>query len=228
MRVAVTGTANVGKTTFINDFINNWSGIYSTPDVTYRNILVDKNLDHSKKTCKKTQQDILDFMVDQQMKYSREDCIIFDRCPIDNLVYSIHSYDKQSSDIDEDFIEKCIPLVKESMRFLDILFYIPYDENIIIENDGVRETDQEYIVEVDNILRQIEHQSLQPSSVFFHTDDRPAIIKLTGERKERIRQASLYINDDGESYNEEDTDIDWEELSKFGIEPTDVFPGGKL
>lgn len=118
--------------------------------------------------------------------------------------------------------------MKEGMRFLDILFYIPYDKNIAIEDDGTRETDRDYIIEVDNILRQIEHQSLQPSSVFFHTDDRPAIIKITGDKKERIKQASLYINDEGGTYNEEDTDIDWQELANFGIEPTDVFPGGKL
>lgn len=228
MRIAVTGTANVGKSTFIKDFVKNWSGIYKTPDTTYRDIVVSKGLKHSKNTCMDTQQEILDFMIDQQMKYTRDDCVILDRCPIDNLVYSIHSYDKQNSDIDEEFIEKCIPLVKEGMRFLDILFYIPYDKNIAIEDDGTRETDRDYIIEVDNILRQIEHQSLQPSSVFFHTDDRPAIIKITGDRKERIKQASLYINDEGGTYNEEDTDIDWEELANFGIEPTDVFPGGKL
>ena len=228
MRIAVTGTANVGKTTFIRDFLKNWSGIYKTPEKSYRDVIVEKGLNHSSKTSIETQQAILDFMVDQHMKYTRDDCVIFDRCPIDNLVYSIHSYDKQNSNIDEKFIEDCIPMVKESMRFLDILFYIPYDESIAIEDDGMRDTDKNYIIEIDNILKQIEHQSLQPTSVFFHTDDRPAIIRISGNPKERIRQASLYITDQGDQYNEDDTNIDWEELANFGIEPKDVFPGGKL
>lgn len=228
MRVAVTGTACVGKSTFIHDFLKNWDGVYTKPDTSYRDILQEKGLDHSKRTTKETQQVILDFMVDQHMKYTRDDHVIFDRCPIDNIAYSLYSYDKNLSDIDEEFIESCVPLVKESMRFLDIIFYIPYDASVKIEDNGSRETDPEYIQQVDAILRQIEYQSLQPSSVFFHTDDRPAIIQITGQPRERIRQASMYITDDGDTYGEQDSEIDWEELAKFDIKPEDVFPGGKL
>jgi len=228
MRVAVTGTACVGKSTFVNDFLKNWEGVYHKPSESYRDILTEKGLDHSKETNKETQQTILDFMVDQQMKYTRDDHVIFDRCPIDNIAYSLYSYDKQLSDIDEEFIESCIPLVKESMKFIDIVFYIPYDNTISIESNGTRDTDPGYIQEVDGILRQIEYQSLQPSSVFFHTDDRPAVIQLSGSPRERIRQASLYVTDDGDTYDEGDSDIDWEELAKFNIKPDDVFPGGKL
>ncbi len=108
MRIAVTGTANVGKTTFIKDFLQNWSGVYKTPEKSYRDVIVEKGLDHSSKTSIETQQAILDFMVDQHMEYTRDDCVIFDRCPIDNLVYSIHSYDKQNSNIKEKFIEDVV------------------------------------------------------------------------------------------------------------------------
>lgn len=228
MRIAVTGTACVGKSTFIKDFLHNWEGIYNKPDTSYRDILSENGLKHSKDTCKETQQKILDFMVDQHMTYTRDDHIIFDRCPIDNIVYSLYSYDKQLSDIDEEFIESCIPLVKESMRFIDIIFYIPYDKTIDIKDNGTRETDPEYIEQVDNIIRQIEYQSLQPESVFFHTDDRPAIIQITGNPRERIRQASMYVTDDGNTFDEGDSEIDWQELAKFDITPTDVFPDGKL
>lgn len=228
MRVAVIGTACVGKSTFINDFLENWKDIYKKPDKTYRDIITDKKLPHSKETTKKTQQKILDFMVDQHMSYKKDDCVIFDRCPIDNLIYSIHSYDKGNSDIDEDFIEKCIPVVKESMRFIDLLLYIPKDDSIDIVDDGFRETSPEYITEIDNLFKQVELYSHQDGSIFFHDDDKPAVITISGPPKERIRQASLYVTDDGDNYKEEDCDIDWQELAQFGIEPTDVFPGGKL
>lgn len=228
MRIAVTGTACVGKTTFINDFLKNWSGIYDTPEKSYRDILKEKKLEHSKNTCKNTQSLILDSMVEQQMKYTRDDNIIFDRCPIDNIAYSLYSLDNGDSDIDENYIEECIPIVRESMKFLDIIFYIPYDENISVQDNGTRETDKDYIQGVDNILKQIEYQSLQPTCVFFQHDDRPSVIRITGEPRERIRQASLYITNDGGQYSEQDSEIDWEELSKFGVEPKDVFPNGQL
>ena len=228
MRIAVTGTACVGKSTFVNDFLNNWSDIYSKPESSYRDMLKEKKLKHSKQTNKETQQAILDYMVDQHMKYTKEDHVIFDRCPLDNLVYSLYSYDKGLSDIDEEFIESCIPIIKEAMRFIDIVLYIPKLGDVKIEDDGNRETDPEFVNEIDKMLLQIEHQALQPASVFFHTDDRPAFIRISGEPRERIRQASLYITDDGGSYTDQESEIDWEELAGLGIQPEDVFPGGKL
>ena len=228
MRVAVIGTACVGKSTFINDFLDNWKDVYTTPKKTYRDIVTENNLPHSANTTKQTQQDILDFMTEQHMKYRKNECVVFDRCPIDNLVYSIHAYDKQNSDIDEDFIESCIPIVKEAMRFVDLIIYIPLDGSVDIVEDGFRETDKEYITEIDNLFKQVEAYSHQDGSIFFHDDDKPAVIRITGNPRERIRQASLYVTDNGEAYKEEDCEIDWQELSKFGIEPTDVFPDGKL
>ena len=81
---------------------------------------------------------------------------------------------------------------------------------------------------IDNILKQVESQSHQPTSVFFHHDDRPVVIQIQGEPRERIRQASMYITDTGDGYSEDESEIDWEELAKFGVEPKDVFPGGRL
>ena len=52
MRIAVTGTACVGKSTFVNDFLNNWSDIYSKPESSYRDMLKEKKLEHSKQTNK--------------------------------------------------------------------------------------------------------------------------------------------------------------------------------
>lgn len=227
MRIAVIGTACVGKSTFINDFLTNWSS-YKKPEKSYRDIITEKKLNHSQQTSKDTQQQILDFMLEQHMQYNRQDNVIFDRCPIDNLVYSIHAFDKGKTDIDEKFIEQCIPMVKECMRFVDLIFYIPKSADITIVDDGFRDTDETFITEVDNMFKQVEAYSHQDGSIFFHIDDKPAVISISGEPRERIRQASLYVREDGDAYTEEDCDIDWDELSKFGIQPTDVFPNGQL
>jgi len=227
MRVAVIGTACVGKSTFINDFLNNWS-VYKKPEKSYRDVILENGLSHSQATSKDTQQQILDFMLEQHMSYTKNDNVIFDRCPIDNLVYSIHAYDKGKSDITDEYIEQCIPMVKECMKFLDILFYIPRSKDIPIVDDGFRDTDETFINEIDNMFKQVEAYSHQDGSIFFHSDDKPAVITITGEPRERIRQASLYVTESGDSYKEEDCEIDWNELKEFGIEPTDVFPNGQL
>jgi len=53
---------------------------------------------------------------------------------------------------DKKFVDKCITITKESMRHLDIIFLLRYDPSIPIEDDGVRDTNKEYIIEIDNIF----------------------------------------------------------------------------
>jgi predicted ATPase len=231
MRIAVMGTAGQGKSTFIKDFLKNWKGIYTSPEKTYRDIIEEKGLPHSKDTSKETQRAILDFMAGQTMEYSKDDRIIYDRCPLDNIVYSIYALDKQIGDIDEDFIGECIPLVRESTKFLDLIFHIPQDPTIKVEDDNMRETDMQYITEINELFTEIEKQSLSDHSVFFTKDDKPPIITITGKRSERIRQSSLYISDDGgmnSGEEDEEGKIDWEGLAEMGYKPTDFFPDGQL
>ena len=51
MRIAVSGTACQGKTTFIKYFIKEWP-MYSTPEKTYRDFISENNLPHSENTLK--------------------------------------------------------------------------------------------------------------------------------------------------------------------------------
>lgn len=201
MRIAVSGTANTGKTTFINDFIKRWPA-YSTPEKTYRDIITEKNLVHSSKTTKESQKLILDFLCKQLEDSSSDDNIIYDRAPWDNLVYSLWAMENGESDIDEDFIDECIPLVRESFRNLDIIFFTPITKvsPIAIEEDTLRDTDAEYIKEVDLIFKEMYrrymHQSFEP---FFPQGDVPAIIELFGTPEERVYMAGLYVDVDGDA-----------------------------
>ena len=81
MRICVSGTGSQGKSTFIKDFLEEWS-IYKTPETSYRDSLKGQ---HSKKTTKKVQEKILNHMIDEIQKYTVDDNIIFDRGPLDNL-----------------------------------------------------------------------------------------------------------------------------------------------
>ena len=64
MRISISGTAHSGKTTLLNSFLYTWKN-YESPDKTYRDLLKEESLDHSSKTTTKTQERILDFMIDQ-------------------------------------------------------------------------------------------------------------------------------------------------------------------
>ena len=80
MRIAISGTGNQGKTTLINDFLQEWSN-YETESKTYRTKLVEEKLPHSKHTTKDTQWKILNHMVDEMQTFNPEDNVVMDRCP---------------------------------------------------------------------------------------------------------------------------------------------------
>lgn len=205
MRIAISGTACQGKTTLIKDFLKEWD-MYSTPEKTYRDYLTENNLPHSKETTKDTQWDILNFMVDTLQQYSKGDKVIFDRCPLDNMVYSLWAYERNINDLDDDFIKKCIPVVRESLRFLDVIFFIPITKAapVPVVEDNLRETDKVFIKEVDNIFKGVEQQYLQgqKGSPFLPNEECPAIVEVFGTREQRLHMMRQYIDAEGDLLGE--------------------------
>jgi hypothetical protein len=217
MRISISGSANLGKTTLVNDFIKEWPK-YKTSEFNYRKLLEENKYPHSKSCNKDGQWAILNGMIDDLQKYTADDKIIFDRSPIDCLVYSLWAFEKQSSDIDAEFINKIVPLVRESMHFLDIIFFIPKTKLSPVEivGDKLRETDPVYIEEIDNIFKALMYQyhSNFNKTQFFPKDDCPAIIEIFGNREERIHLIRQYLNTDGNIIGEEaDTILNPQNLS---------------
>lgn len=200
MRIAISGTACQGKSTLIKDFLEQWPN-YTTPSKTYRDIIVENGLSHSSVTSQETQWEILNFMIDELQKFRKEDKVIFDRCPLDNIIYSIWAEEKKESDIDHKFIQKCMPLIRETLKFLDIIFFTPITKvsPVELEEDDLRDTNKEYISEIDNIFKAVHRDYMNnPKSTFFAEDDRPGIIEVFGNRKERIELIKLYLDNDGD------------------------------
>lgn len=222
MRLAISGTAAQGKTTLLNAFLKHWD-MYETPADSYR-VKLPKKDKHSSNTTKETQWSILNHMIDEMQKYSEDDFVIFDRCPLDNLVYTMWSYHKENSDIDELFVEKCIPVIRESFKLLDIIFLIPIT-NVVkqdIEDDGVRDTDAEYISEIDNFFKALYKNWYNDDPRFFPKEDRAAIIEIFGSTEERIKMLELYIDSGGGMFGEEDTLVDTSTvLDQFGLPTID-------
>ena len=200
MRIAISGTGCQGKTTLIKDFLDQWPS-YKTSKKTYKDIIKDNNTEHSSKTNKNTQWEILNFMIEELQKTRKGDKVIFDRCPLDNLVYSIWSNEKKNSNITEKFIKKCIPLVRESLRYIDIIFFTPITKVAPVQlvEDDIQDVDPEFIEEVDHLFKAIhrDHQTNCKSN-FFINDDKPAMIEVFGNRIERIEIIKLYLDQDGD------------------------------
>ena len=216
MRIAFSGTANTGKTTLIKNFLSVWSN-YVTPEKTYRELIKEKDLKHSSSTTTDSQWDILNFMIDQLQSYDKKSKVVFDRCPLDNLVYTLWAHDRGIEGFDKKYVDKCITLTKESMRHLDIIFILEYDASIKIEEDGLRDTNIDYIKEIDNIFKALfaQYEQNYDADVFFPKDDSPAIIILPSNPQRRVDIICEYINADGEPYGDEHSLFNPEKLDEL-------------
>ena len=219
MRIAFSGTAHSGKSNLLKSFIYTWKN-FVTPNKTYRDLLKEESLTHSSKTTSKTQERILDFMLDQLQTYDKDSKVAYDRCPLDNIAYTMWCHDKNKKGFSKAFVTKQIQLMRESMRFLDIIFLCRYNEqagqNTNNENN-LREKDTSFIKEVDNILYSFykQYMSNPGANIFFPKDDTPCIIVLPDDQQRRIDLIAEYINSDGELFGEEESILNPENINEL-------------
>lgn len=203
MRIAISGTSCVGKSTLIRDFCAVWPN-YTNNQYGYRDKLKES---HSKQCDRDTQWMILNDMIDELQRHDATEHVIYDRCPLDNLVYTLWAHDKGQGNIDQEFVSKCIPLVRESLRHLDVIFFVPITRAspVTIIDNGTRETDPKYIEEIDNIFKALisQYQHNIERTKFFPQEDCPGIIEIFGKPQERIYLIKQYLNVNGDIIGEE-------------------------
>lgn len=216
MRIAFSGTANTGKSTLINNFLTVWTG-YNTPERTYRDLIKEKNLEHSSNTNTTTQWEVLNFMIDQLQSYDKKSKVVFDRCPLDNLAYTLWAHDKGVEGFDKQFVDKCISLTRESMRYIDIIFLLEYSESIKIEEDGLRDTNKDFIKEIDNIFKALfaQYEQNYDADIFFPKNDSPGVIVLPADPQRRIDIISEYLTPTGDLYGDEHSIFNPEKLDEL-------------
>jgi AAA domain len=210
MRISISGSACQGKSTLIEDIIKKWP-MYKRSEESYRKLIKDESLPLNKEVTEDGQWKILNCLINDIQKTSADDFILFDRGPLDNLVYSLWANSKDPSQISDKFIKKCIPLIKETMHALDIIFFTPITKFSPIPKEAreARELDEEYIREIDNLFKAIERSYTKSgASPFFPDEDRPPIIEIFGSREERIAMVELYVNENGDAVVEETSVLD--------------------
>ena len=214
MRIAISGAAGTGKTTTIQHFLQKWPN-YNLIKSDYRKLIKNKN--HSKNTTAKLQKQILDTLCKEGKEFTHSQKVIFDRCSLDNIVYSMWAYGKGKKGFTDKFIEESILKVRESMKFLDVVFICTRDFMPPIEENGVRETNKEFVEETDNLFKAIVNKFKKgiDELPFFDKNDAPAVIDIYGQPHERIAQISMYVTEEGDAYGEDQSLIDINELSEM-------------
>lgn len=229
--ITVSGTQRIGKSTFIDDFKTNWP-MFKSPERTYRDIIKKRGLKINRETSKDTQKIILDAIIENMESYSRkDDNIIFDRCPLDNLVYTLWAYENDVGDIDEEFVAECILKARKAMQRIDLMLLIPISKQNEVENDDgsneLRDNDETYREEIDNLFQGLKRLRDNGDNAFFVKDDCAPIIEVFGSREDRITMMKLYFNEDGSFYGDEDSMLFDATGNAIGNEPEPDIDGGE-
>jgi len=203
MKIAFMGTQCNGKSTLIKGFLKKWP-MYKEAKATYRNLIKTGKITNNQDGTAESQKAILNAIIDDTQKAiaKGEDFLVFDRCVIDNIAYSL--WLNERGKVSDEFIVDTKRIAFEAIRVFDIIFYLPLREEINIVTKKGRSVDPIYRQEIDNIFRAIVNTYDKNLGIFFPKEDCPAVITLEGPPDLRIEQIPMYIKPNGKFFGEED------------------------
>jgi hypothetical protein len=197
MRIAVVSTQNNGKTTLVDAFKHFWPK-YITPEQTYRELIKTQKLNINQTGTLASQKIIRNSLIDQAQQNVDIRYRIDDRCVLDNIAYTLWLADKGRID-DSTFIAESIIMCRETLKLYDIIFWLPLNDNIKME-DGKsdRDMDEKFREEIDSIFQAVYDGYLEQDGILFDKEDQPPMIILTGDLDEKIATLKEYIDDEGD------------------------------
>lgn len=190
MRISISGADNLRKSELMSTFMYKWRN-YTTPETCYKDI-IEQHIENKNTTSEIIQREILNDMINNHEKFKNDtDCVLFNRCPLDNIIYTL--FLNENKIVSDDFVQSCIPAVRESMKFIDIIFIVtPADDaSDIKDNDDITH-------QINNLFSSVIDSYMADKCPFFDEDDKPAIITINGSDFNRIENIKQYINESGD------------------------------
>ena len=119
MRIAISGTHGVGKSTLIDEFLRRHPEFAHEPE-PYTILVEDLAEEFSAQPCVEDFRRQLDFNIDRLQQHTANENVIYERCPVDFLAY-IHAFDRKGA-------EALLERASDAMQHLDLIVYLPLDE----------------------------------------------------------------------------------------------------
>lgn len=173
MRVAVIGPQNTGKSTFLRD-VQEAFPQFHTPTETYRDVIKKHNLSVNQLTGTESQRLIRDFIM-QQVK-SATGPALFDRCLIDNYVYTRYAY--VNGNIDDGFLEETERFLHETAHDIDLYLFVPTALSVPLVADDLRDTNPGYIDTINRLFIETLFRLIQKEGI--------RVLTIGGTREERV------------------------------------------
>lgn len=184
MRIAVSGTHYMGKSTLISDFIKRH------PE--YKSMVEPYYLLQEEKDVELSLEPSLDSLL-EQLKCSIEqlldgkDNLIFDRCPVDYIAYAMTLLEKEDMDINDSEVSELFPEVKCALNTLDLIVFLPMTKEYIIE---YTEENPAYRKAADKCFKKIYRDD---QCDIFPRFNHPRVIEISGAPLTRVKSLESYL-----------------------------------
>ena len=174
MRIAVSGTHGVGKSTLIDEFLRRHPEFAHEPE-PYTVMVEDLGEEFSAEPCVEDFRRQLEFNIDRLSQHAADENVIYERCPVDFLAY-IHALDSQSA-------EALLDQVSEALQHLDLIVYLPFEE---INEDEFPKLQRAVDRRLSSIFREDEFGIMSSTQV----------VEAVGPTHHRLRtlEAAILIN----------------------------------
>jgi hypothetical protein len=184
MRIAISGTHYMGKSTLIADFIKRHPEYQSMVEPYYL-LQEEKDVEWSLEPSLDSLIEQLNYSIGQLME--NKDNIIFDRCPVDYIAYAMTLLEKEEIDINDSEVSELFPVVKNALNTLDLIVFLPITKEHIIE---YTEENPAYRKAADKCFKKIYRDD---SCDIFPRFNHPRVIEMSGEPLARVKILESYL-----------------------------------
>lgn len=186
MRIAVSGTHFIGKSTLIEDFIKTYpqyrceiEPYYKLQEVKTMELALEPSLDSLIEQ--------LDYSIEQLNNYAEEPNLIFDRCPVDFIAYAMCEAEQEAIDLNDSEISERFSEIKEALNHLDLIIFLPITKEHLLE---YTEENPAYRKKADSFFKKIYRDDICD---IFPKYGHPRIVEIWGERLARIKKLESYL-----------------------------------
>lgn len=167
MRIAVTGTHGVGKSTLIEEFLRVHPKFVHEPE-PYVVLVEDYGEEFSAEPCVEDFLRQLEFNLEQLDQHAAGENVIYERCPLDFLAYL--------NVLDVTSIQTLTDRISEAMQQLDLIVYLPLDD--------APDSD-----EFPKLRQAMDHQLSE-----LLTSANVTVVEATGTTRQRLRTINQWIS----------------------------------
>jgi len=185
MRIAISGSHSLGKSTFVQDFLEKnpdyqyeqepYRALMNQYEILFGDLQTQNHIDLQ-----------LNYCIQTTLKYQAGNKVIFDRCPVDYIPYADYTAKNAHTDIDDAYVSSLYHRIQPALEHLDIIVFVPIRENykIELEDDGHRPVEDLYRTWVDAAFKKLYRNNFQDLQAKSH---KLKIIEISGPRDERVK-----------------------------------------